>query len=149
MAIESSHRLIRGKWLNCIYSITSEALVTIFGNYDHLMIVYPVYVFYDQWPFCLVAMATLNSKKKKEGIFKRQLLQNHWSSMTDLYNCCLGKSLNYGDLLLGLIAMATESSHRLIMWKWLKCIFSITSEVIWTMFSSYDQMIIVYSVFVR
>ena len=34
------------------------------GSYDHLMIVYPVYVFYDQWPFCLVAMATLNLKKK-------------------------------------------------------------------------------------
>ena len=28
------------------------------------MIVYPVYVFYDQWPFYLVAMATLNFKKK-------------------------------------------------------------------------------------
>ena len=28
------------------------------------MIVYSVYVFDDQWPFCLVAMATLNLKKK-------------------------------------------------------------------------------------
>ena len=37
---------------------------TMFGIYDHLMIVYPVYVFYDQWPFCLVAMATLNFKKR-------------------------------------------------------------------------------------
>ena len=36
---------------------------TVFGSYDHLMIVYPVYVFYDQWPFCLVAIATLNEKK--------------------------------------------------------------------------------------
>ena len=32
------------------------------------MIFYPVYVFYDQWPFCLVAMATLNLKKKKKKI---------------------------------------------------------------------------------
>ena len=39
---------------------------TMFGIYDHLMIVYSVYVFYDQWPFYLVAMATLNFKK---GIF--------------------------------------------------------------------------------
>ena len=35
-------------------------------RYDHLMIVYPACVFSDQWPFCLVAMATLNFKK---GIF--------------------------------------------------------------------------------
>ena len=27
------------------------------------MIVYPVYVFYDQRPFCLLVMATLNFKK--------------------------------------------------------------------------------------
>ena len=27
------------------------------------MIVYPVYVVYDQWPFCLVAMTTSNFKK--------------------------------------------------------------------------------------
>ena len=40
-------------------SKTTEALWlwTIFDSYDHLMIVYPLYVFYDQWPFCLVAMA--------------------------------------------------------------------------------------------
>ena len=36
-------------------------------------------------------------------------------------------SLNYGDLALGLVAMATESSHRLIMGKLLNCIFSITT----------------------
>ena len=29
----------------------------------------------------------------------------------------------------GLVVMAAESSHRLIMGKWLNCIFSITSEV--------------------
>ena len=39
-------------------------MCAIFGSYDHWMIVYPVHVFYDQWPFCLVAMATLNLKKK-------------------------------------------------------------------------------------
>ena len=65
MATESSHRLIMGKGLNCIFSITSEVMLTVFGIYDHLMIVYPVYVFYDQWPFRLVAMATLDLKKKK------------------------------------------------------------------------------------
>ena len=55
-----------GKGLNCIFSITSEVMSTIFRIYDQLMIVYPVYMFYDQWLFCLVAMATLNFKK---GIF--------------------------------------------------------------------------------
>ena len=30
------------------------------------MIVYPVFMLYDQWPFCLVAMATYKLKKKKE-----------------------------------------------------------------------------------
>ena len=33
------------------------------------------------------------------------------------------------DLPLGLVAMATESSRRLIMEKWLNCIFFISSEV--------------------
>ena len=37
--------------------------MTILGCYDHLMIVYPVCAFHDQWPFCLVSMATLNLKK--------------------------------------------------------------------------------------
>ena len=59
MVTESSYRVIMGKGLNFIFSITSEVMCTIFGIYDHLMIVYPVYVFYDQWPFCLVAMTTL------------------------------------------------------------------------------------------
>ena len=45
-------------------AITSEVVWTIFGSYDQLMIVYTVYVFYDQWQLCLVAMATLNLKKK-------------------------------------------------------------------------------------
>ena len=36
---------------------------TLFGNYDYLMVVYPVYVFYEQWPFCLVAMAKLVQKE--------------------------------------------------------------------------------------
>ena len=36
----------------------------IFGIYDHLMIVYQLYVFYDQWPFCVVAMATFNFEKR-------------------------------------------------------------------------------------
>ena len=52
MAIESSHRLIMRKWLHCIFSITSEVIWTIFGSYDHLMIIYPVYAFFGQWPFC-------------------------------------------------------------------------------------------------
>ena len=36
---------------------------TLFGSYDHLMIVYPVYVFYGQRPFCLVTMETFNFEK--------------------------------------------------------------------------------------
>ena len=79
MATENSHRLIMGKWLNCFFSLTSKVMLATFGRYDHLMIVCPIYVFYDQWPFCLVAIAmkTLNLKKKKKRIFKQQLLQSH------------------------------------------------------------------------
>ena len=66
IATETSHRPIMGKGLKCIFFITSEMMWTIFGTYDHLMIVYPVCMFYDQWLFCLVAMATLNFKS---GIF--------------------------------------------------------------------------------
>ena len=64
MATESSHRLIMEKGLKCIFFISSEVMCTIFGSYDYLMIVYRVYVFHDQWPFCLVAIATLNLKKE-------------------------------------------------------------------------------------
>ena len=38
-------------------------------------------------------------------------------------------SQKFGSLPLGLVAMATESSHRLIMGKWLNCTFSITSDL--------------------
>ena len=34
----------------------------VFLDYVSLMIVYLDYVFNDQWPFCLVAMAALNLK---------------------------------------------------------------------------------------
>ena len=67
MATESCHSLIMGKWFNCTFSITSEVMSALFGSYDHLMIVYPVYMFYDQWPFCLVAMITFNFEK---GLFQ-------------------------------------------------------------------------------
>ena len=52
------------KWLNCIFSLTIGVMWTIIGSYDHWMIVYPIYVFYDQWRFCLIAMATLNLNTK-------------------------------------------------------------------------------------
>ena len=45
MVKENSHRIIIGKGLNCIFSITSEVMRTVFGTYDHLMIVYSMYVF--------------------------------------------------------------------------------------------------------
>ena len=63
MATESSHRLIMGKWLNCIFFITTEVMRTIFGSYDHLMIVYPICMF-DQQPFYLVSWqhSILNKK---------------------------------------------------------------------------------------
>ena len=63
MATENSHSLIMGTWLNCIFTITIEVMWTIFGSYDHLMIVYPVFVFDYQQPFCLVAMATFSFEK--------------------------------------------------------------------------------------
>ena len=51
MATESCHSLIMGKWFNCTFSITSEVMSAIFGSYDHLMIVYPVYVL---WPVAIL-----------------------------------------------------------------------------------------------
>ena len=67
MAIESSYRFTMGKWLNCTFSITGEVIGAILGSYDHLMIVYPIYMFYDRWSCCLVATATFNFEK---GIFQ-------------------------------------------------------------------------------
>ena len=49
--------LLFGCYDNWKVCITHEVMWSIFGIYDCLMIVYPVYVFYDLWPFCLVAMA--------------------------------------------------------------------------------------------
>ena len=82
-------------------------------------------------PFCLVAMATLNLKKKKK--------KNGNSKTTEAVGLKFGtkvawlktiqNSEKFGSLPLGLVAMATESSDRLIMGKWLNCTFSITSEV--------------------
>ena len=63
MATKTSHRLIMRKWLNCIFSMTNEVMRTIFGSSDHWMIVLPVHELYDQWPFCLDALATLDLKK--------------------------------------------------------------------------------------
>ena len=60
---QKAHTLIMRRWLNFIFFIISEVMWTIFGSYAHWMIVYPVYVFYDQWIFSLVAKATLNFKK--------------------------------------------------------------------------------------
>ena len=52
-------------------------------------------------------------------------ISKHWSSMTRIwYKCCLGKAIqnnwNYVDLPLGFVAMATESSCRLVMGKMVK-----------------------------
>ena len=119
--------LIMGKWLNCIFSITSEVMSTIFGIYDHLMIVYPVYMFDDQWLFCLVAMATLK-------FFKKSFL-NDTSKTTEAVRLqfawlrTIPNSEKFGNPPLGLVAMATESFHKLINGKWFNCTFSITSEV--------------------
>ena len=85
--------------------------------------------------------------------FRWQLIQSHWSGLFLIrLECYVGKgilkklklwwSVSY------LFAMTTESPHRLIVGKWLNCIFSITSEVMWTIFDSYDHLMIVYPVYV-
>ena len=114
------------------------------------MIVYLVYVFDDQWLFCLVAMAILNLKKK------RNLLNDNSSKTAEavgLLFCTnvawlrtIPSSEKFCGLPLGLVAIATESSRRLIMGKWLNCTFSITIEVMWAIFGSYDHLMIVYPV---
>ena len=70
-----------GKWFNYIFFITSEAMWTIFGIYDNLMIVYPVYVFYDQRLFCLIAMATLNFQKDFLKTTPSKLLKQYDSNL--------------------------------------------------------------------
>ena len=94
MATESSHKLIVKKWLNCIFSIISEVMWIIFGSNDHMMIVYSLYVFYDQFFFLFGCQSNINFIFffKKE-IFKWQFLQDHWSSITLIwYNCCSYKN---------------------------------------------------------
>ena len=68
-----------------------------------------------------------NTKFKKKKII---FLNDNSSNDFNLVQMLLGiGQFKIGGLLLGLVAMATESSHRLIMGKWLNCTFSITSEV--------------------
>ena len=77
-------------------------------------------MFVDQRRFCLVAMATLNLRK-------RNFLNNNSSKTTEAVGLLFGtnvawrrtiqNSQKFGSLPLGLVAMATESSHRLIMGK--------------------------------
>ena len=49
-----------------------------FGSYDHWMSVCPIYIFYDQWLFCLVAVAILDLI-----FFSRLLTKNvtHYENM--------------------------------------------------------------------
>ena len=54
-----------GKWLNCIFSITSEVMWTIFGSYDHWMIVYPF--FYVLWLVAILFGCHGNFKLKKNN----------------------------------------------------------------------------------
>ena len=73
-------------------------------------------------------------KKKKKDFFL-----NDNSKTTEAVGLLFGtnvallktiqNSKKFSSLPLGLVAMATESSHTLKMGKWLNCTFSITSEV--------------------
>ena len=78
-----------GKWLNSSFSINSEVKGTIFGTYDHLMIVYSVYMFDDQWPFCFVAMATLNLKKR--NFLNDKSFKTTEAAGLIWFKCCLDK----------------------------------------------------------
>ena len=88
------------KWLKNIGGLSLD-LVAIFGSYDHLIIVYPVYIFYDRWQcFCLFVVFFFfflfffcffcccfcffchgNIQFEKKDFFKCQL-RNHYSSIT-------------------------------------------------------------------
>ena len=71
----------------------------------------------DQWPFCLVAMATLNLKR-------RNFLNDNSSNTTEAVGLLFGINVawlrtiqnneNFGNLPIDLVAMSTESCHRLI-----------------------------------
>ena len=68
--------------------MTSEVMLAIFGSYDHLMAVYPFYMFYDGWPFCLVAKATYNFER---GLFQVITLKPLKQYDYNLVQSCLGK----------------------------------------------------------
>ena len=65
--------------------------------------------------------------------FKKRNFLNDNSKTTEAVGLQFGTNVEnsekFGSLPLGLVAMATESSRRLIMGKWLNCTFSITTEV--------------------
>ena len=77
-------------------------------------------MFYDQWPFCLIAMATLNFKK---GIFQmttpstplKQYDSNLVQMLLGLGQFKIAKIMVI--CLLVWLLLAAESSHRLIMGK--------------------------------
>ena len=79
MATESSNRLIVLKWLNCIFFHNQWKDVNHIWQLWSFDDVYPFYVIYDQWPFCLVAVAKLFKKKKK----KRNILKDNTSKTTE------------------------------------------------------------------
>ena len=78
-------------------------------------------MFDDQWPFCLVATATLNFKK-------RFFLNNNSSKTTEAVGLYFGtdvawhstiqNSQKFGGLHLGLVPMATESSLAVCILVW-------------------------------
>ena len=67
-----------------------------------------------------------NSSRQNSGSVRDyQSFSSQNNSHSQIIPVSFGKTLP-----LGLVAMAKESFHRLLMGKWLNCIFSITSKVI-------------------
>ena len=71
------------------------------------MIVYPVCAFHDQWLSCLVSIATLNLKKKRN-------FNDYSSKTTKAVGLLFGTNVKWvraigANLPLGLVAMATKT----------------------------------------
>ena len=92
MTTERSHRLRMGKWLICVFSIIWKVMWTVFGSYDYVTIVYPVY-----WCvlFCVTILFGYHGKMLKQEICKRDFAPGP---------CCApaGKKTK-ADLLSGLV----------------------------------------------
>ena len=128
-----------GNRLNCIFSIINEAC----GSYDQLIIVYPVC---DSWTATILFRCHDNIKFY---FFKMTTSQKRLKQYdSNLVQMLLGKRQFKiaKTLVIPLLVWLPWQQKVLIDLQWekgLNFIFSITSEMMWTKFDSYDHLMTV------